>query len=391
MRICECESMRKTFEEVKKMAEKQGIDSLTQEEYEAHVSEHWTVATALRRVSNARKKKVEDADKKIEEWTGYPLGGRDFIHKIRDSDDYLNIEDAKSQKIPFLRDDGAIVELTQWGHFKGTHGRKSVMQVEVRTKKGAERTFVDNVITGVMVQDQKISMSALLAKAISVDDLTEQDKNNYIIVHGEMGKFEQEPKWENGEKVDVYPMNYNKVPCLQFSMKGPGGKTFLRCQLAPTKYGRPLIAVEDFEAMMDAKGIEEYAISFGGHKVIVVGWLRRFDPQAEVIYANLMATAIFPADVNVPTQDKIDAPKAQPKTPPAPPAPTKDEKPKDAPASGATAEKLKITMEKVRGTYDILGNDLTLESFKEVEGNTGIADKVLAAIIEKVKKEHKDA
>ena len=381
--------MRKTFEEVKKMAEAKGIADLTQEEYEAHVSEKWTVATGLRRVANSRKKKVEDADKKIEEWTGYPLGGRDFIHKIKDSDDYIDIEEAKSQKIPFLREDGALVELTQWGHFKGTHGRKSVVQVEIRTNEGATRTFVDNAITGIMTQDQRISTAALIAKAISVDDLKEEDKFQNIIIHGEIGKFEEEPKWEGGEKVDVYPINYNKVPCLQFTLKGPTNKVFLRCQLAPTKFGKPFINVEDFEGMKDAPSIDEYAIAFGGMKVIVVGWLRRYDPQAEVIYCNMMATAIFPSDVVIPTQEKLpDATKTPPK---APTTPQKGENPKAAPPTGdgTAASKLKIVKDRVKGAYDILGDDLDLKAFKEIEGDFGMADKVLEAVIEKVKKDAK--
>ena len=390
-------SKKPSFEEMKKIGEQKGVPNITEEEYNAHASDKWSIETGLHRIANIRKKKEEDANKKIEVWEGYPLGGRDYIYKKKDTDELISVEEAKTQRITYLREDGSIVELTQWGDFKGQHGRKSEVEVEIVETAGTERTFIDNRLRGITVRDAKITVPKLLSLAKPVNRLVEDDKYHYVILHGVIGVFESEPVWKNGEKAGEYPTNYNKVPCLNFVLKTPseegGAKVFCRCQLSPTKFSRPFITVPDFNEMIDA-GIEEYNISFQGRKVVVAGWLRRYDPQADIIYANLMCTAVVSAEdvmgelmSTPPTKEKAK-PKPDTKTKPLPNEPPKPtETPKStAPATGA-GEKLQALKVKVDEAYQILGDDLTLAAFKEIHGDTGVSDKIVETVIAKRKKD----
>lgn len=381
------------FEEFKRIAALKGVPDVTEAEYAAHVNDKWSNDTAVRRVLNSRKKQVEDANKEIVNWTGFPLGGRDYIHKISGSDSYIDIEQARTQRITFLRDDGVLKELTQWGDFKGQHGRKSTIEVEITENQGETRTFIDNTVRKITIGDQKVSLAALLKKAVSVDDIAEGDRYNLVAVTGKVyGRFEGEPKWEAGSKIDTFPLNYNRAPTLFFVMKGDAGKVYLRVHLAPTKHAKPYITVPDFEGIAELNDPEQYNISFTGREVLVVGWLRKFEPQADVVYADLMATAIVPAEVSEGAGLQQDITKVPPKVQPKPPAavppsppPAKTETPADT--TKAAESKLKIAKDAVVEALNILGDDLTVLAFKEINTNLGLSDQILGAIIEAVKKE----
>jgi len=389
-----------TYESFVKLGNENGVNDITKDEFSKHLEgKLWSPSRALVMVKNGRKKAVEDANKTIEVHIGYPLGGRDFVYKG------ITIEKAKSQLIPFLLPDGSILELTEFGSFKGKHLYQTEVEVEVSQKQGAERMYINHNIRGVRILEDKIDLKRLMKDAKQIGDITEDSKYEHIILLGKADHFDVEPTFEGGNKVGNYPLMYNGKPCFNISFRK--NKLWVRASCAPQKHSEHVLEIPDLLEVFKTEDVMAITSAYKDEWFLVVGMVKRFDFSEQGEYINVDATAMFmlPENLKVfldtqsPAVEETSKPAPQPmsdfNTPPKPneptiytaPAPAALPKPANPSYDKEKAMKhIEELKAKIKEGREILGDDFTIQGLRDLGMvSTSVPDTIIQKIIDESK------
>jgi len=182
-----------SIDEFRKVAEQSGLADISSQEYSEHAEgKPWSVRTSIQRIKNARRQPGGEVKEKGV-MIGYALGGRDFT--------YMGIrpEQSKSQFITVLTDQGELRELTQWGDYKGIHGRKTEWEYDRTEKEGQDGRLFSNLnVRSTRVFDDKVSLIKLKKIAKNVDEITKEDQYKLVAAKGHISwKWEEETMWGN--------------------------------------------------------------------------------------------------------------------------------------------------------------------------------------------------
>jgi len=355
------------YEKFVEIASEHGVSEVTPTEWEKHAKgKEWTVNTAIIRIKNERKGL---GIPKREVWEGYPLGGRDFTYRG------IDIEDARSQFISFLRKDGELLELTCFGHFKGKHNYKSEIEIETVTKQGktVETTFVNHNIRSVTVFDDKLSIKKLIDKAIPVGMITEDMLYKTVAVYGYISdQIEKIPIFsDDGEIIDDYNTYFNSMPCFQFMLKGEN--QWVRVKLSPTKHAEHYTNIEDLGVICKNNDLGELISSLAGRGVVVVGCVRNIsEGQDGYTFVTIDATAVIETEIPELVEEGEEIEETE-----------ITESAEEKEARNIVAE----LKQNIRDAYAVLGDSITVQSVRELGIGEGISDTILEKVIEKVRSE----
>lgn len=388
-----------------------GLNDVSEDEYqEYYVGKPGSPSTAIRRITNARRRIERDADRVMETYTGYPLGGRDTVGRNRP------LEQAKGQYITFLTDGGELMEFSQFGTFKGEHGRKCEIEVEMTTREYQGQEYENRVIRSVKILDGRVTVSKIKKAGIGIDDVESSMLYKPIIVVGEAGEmWDAEYQWEDDQKTDPYPLYFNEQFCGTFTMKN-GEEQSVRSRVKPTKYARGLFLLADFDEIAKMDDAVEMSTAFCGKQIAVVGTLASYNLGTQRTWATVNTTAIIDISGEKEPelqQSTLDAPPGQDRasgsgeseseeqSAPVVPLVPADENgsPADDAAEEAVqnaprttpsevAQKVAALKESVREALIGLGEDADPQSVRAlVEIPDAIEDTVLSVVIRKVRAE----
>ncbi len=349
-----------SYEEFVKFSIANDLENVTQDEFKEYVEgKLWSNSRAVTMIRNARKKKESDADKHIEVLVGYPLGGRDFVYKG------IQWNQAKSQLIPLLLPDGEILELTQFGEFKGKHFRKCEVEIEVTEKTGTERTFTNRIIRSVRIMDDKMDLPKIVSRAKPFFDITENDKYEYLVLHGVVDHFDKEPIFQDGVKTGYQEHILNNKPVFNYVMKNEN--KWVRVSLSPSKHCEHVLEVPDLDQIAHTESTDMLTNAFAGERFLAVGIVKRYDYADKGDFINVDATAIFliPEGTTLP-----DSPKTIHPAPIAKSEPIGTSKPETTKQGSFSSESAKQALDKLEKSLhegrEILGQDFSVQGCRDL-------------------------
>jgi len=395
-----------TQPDINKIAAMRGMSPITDEEYEQN--KKWSLRTAIINIKNVREKATDGMVGATTK--AFLLGGRDFIRKS------IPIEDAKSQMVlAYIEDEDKDVsylrEYTVWGKMHGAkHGDGVLMEVKFKQSESNGVTY-DNYTANKIISQTKRDPATLntllnhIAEQVGTKtpgQLTEDDlvgaSGCGVIIEGRIVNIEGEPIWEDGSIVDQYPYYYRynaddtkeveKQPCIKLGLASEG-ITKVQIDLKPARYSELLIAFPDLDEIVQVEEGEMF-------NLLLNQWIRVFgvaikytEGEPEYYYIDCSAIQAIDGPTNNEQATLDIGTESDPEPDPKSAEATIQPEPKKN-VQEAAQNKVTIVKGIVQEAYGILGDEITLQSFKELDVLEGleVTDALLAAAINRVIKDN---
>lgn len=224
-------------------------------------------------------------------------------------------------RIPLLSSTGNHMELTNWGtSVKYGDSKIELPFPSVATMKiinEGEYKGVPSLRVVAIGSYEELSVPDTVARlnkvAKSVGEIDGSDELSVVVVKGAISFIAPATKWKDKEKDGAWQLympnardNPQNHPVMQISLEKENGNQ-VRVVFDRQRNAVPTIAVEDFEelcidAVASSNDPTEQAKFLGGiikgREVIIVGFMTKFNPQAEVQYIEVSGYAMFDADAS---------------------------------------------------------------------------------------------
>ena len=234
-------------------------------------------------------------------------------------------------RVPLLSSTGNHMELTSWGtSVKYGDSKIGLPFPSVATMKimnEGEYKGVPSLRIVAIGSYEELSVSDTVARlnkvAKSVGEIDGSDELSVVVVKGAISFIAPATKWKDKEKDGAWqlympnardtPQNH---PVMQISLEKENGNQ-VRVVFDRQRNAVPTIFVEDFtdlciDAVASSTDPTEQAKFLGGivkgREVIIVGFMTKFNPQAEVQYVEVSGYAMFDADASA--QSGLEKPKS---------------------------------------------------------------------------------
>jgi hypothetical protein len=323
-------------------------------------------------------------------------------------------------RIPVLSSTGNHIDVINWGtSVKYGDSKIEIPFPSVATLKvinEGEYKGVPNIRLVAMDSYEELSVSDVVTKlnkiAKSVGEIDGGDELRVVVVKGKIKFINPATKWKDKEKDgswQIYMPNQKDAPVshpvMQISLENEGGNQ-VRAVFDRQRNAVPTIAVEDFvELCIDAVAYNsdpvEQAKFLGelvrGRDVIIVGFMTKYTPQANINYIDIGAYAMY--DGSPSTQASLEKTKPEGKSAAKKPAstgkPASAGKPapatKTAPAGKAKVSPADKLKDKIRSYVEIFGvtmNDIDADGMIEHFKLEGVLEKgTVETVIEELRAE----
>jgi len=320
-------------------------------------------------------------------------------------------------RVPLLSSKGDHIEVVNWGTTVKYGDSKialpfpSVATLKV-VSEGEYKGIPQHKLVAVESYEElgvADTISRLNKIAKKVGEIDGGDELQVIVVKGKISFIAPATKWKDKEKDgswQIYMPNQRDSPLMhpvvQITLESDNGNQ-VRAVFDRQRNVVPTIMVEDFvelcaDAVVRESDPTEQAKFLGGimkgRDVIIVGFMTKFNPQAQVNYIEIGGYAMFDGSVSE-NQATLDAPakKDAPKKPAAKETAkeTQKEKPaakKDTKAKVSPADALKTKIRTYSELYGVDMNDITAEKIIETFKLDGImAESTVETVIDELRKE----
>lgn len=238
-----------------------------------------------------------DSQKESIEIEGVFIGSRDLVTEKKP------LGKNKVQILSFLQkgEDGrfrVFSEPSSPTHFKGF--KKDVFGKLIEGKllissndKGTFCTPKDIVVT-----DDQFQLDTSEIEVLDTQGVYDLPEFRECAVLAEISSMWQlrVPEWEADKYEDEdYPVMIKDSPVFQIYCKAGDDEPILRASIHPTNLGRPVVSIEDFDALWkeDADMEEELSPSFSGRKVILIGQKRKNSNYEDREYVDFDINAVL--------------------------------------------------------------------------------------------------